>query len=83
MYAGWCLLLARTDPAARKRRGISYFLLDMRTPGIDVRPIRQATGESHFCEVFLTDVVIPATQLVGPENGAGRWRRRRSAPSGA
>ena len=68
-HADWCLLLARTDPAAPKRRGISYFLLDMRTPGIDVRPIRQATGESHFCEVFLTDVVIPAGQLVGPENG--------------
>ena len=41
----------------------------MRTPGIDVRPIQQATGESHFCEIFLNDVVIPATQLVGPENG--------------
>jgi alkylation response protein AidB-like acyl-CoA dehydrogenase len=71
-HADWCLLLARTDPAAPKRRGISYFLLDMRTPGIDVRPIRQATGESHFCEIFLNDVVIPAAQLVGPENGG--WR---------
>ena len=69
MHADWCLLLARTDPAAPKRRGISYFLLDMRSPGIDIRPIRQATGESHFGEIFLTDVVIPATQLIGPENG--------------
>ena len=68
MHADWCLLLARTDPGAPKRRGISYFLLDMRTPGIDVRPIRQATGESHFCEIFLNDVVTPATQLVGAEN---------------
>ena len=68
-HADWCLLLARTDPDAPKRRGISYFLLDMRTPGIDVRPIRQATGESHFCEIFLTDVEIPAAKLVGPENG--------------
>ncbi|SEP10763.1 acyl-CoA dehydrogenase family protein [Trujillonella endophytica] len=68
MHADWCLLLARTDPQAPKRRGISYFLMDMRSPGVDVRPIRQATGESHFCEVFLTDVRIPATQLVGPEN---------------
>ena len=67
-HADWCLLLARTDPAAPKRRGISYFLLDMRTPGVDVRPIRQATGESHFGEIFLTDVVIPASQLIGPEN---------------
>jgi alkylation response protein AidB-like acyl-CoA dehydrogenase len=71
-HADWCLLLARTDPAAPKRRGISYFLMDMRTPGIDVRPIRQATGESHFCEVFLNDVVIPAGNLVGPENEG--WR---------
>jgi alkylation response protein AidB-like acyl-CoA dehydrogenase len=68
LHADWCLLLARTDPGAPKRRGISYFLLDMRTPGIDVRPIRQATGESHFCEIFLNDVAIPAAQLVGAEN---------------
>jgi alkylation response protein AidB-like acyl-CoA dehydrogenase len=68
-FADWCLLLARTDPSAPKRRGISYFLMDMRTPGIEVRPIRQATGESHFCEIFLNDVQIPASQLVGPENG--------------
>lgn len=72
MHADWCLLLARTDPDAPKRRGISYFLLDMATPGIDVRPVRQATGESHFCEIFLNDVVIPADQLVGPENAG--WR---------
>lgn len=68
MHADWCLLLARTDPDAPKRKGISYFLMDMRSPGIDVRPIRQATGESHFCEVFLDDVVIPARNLVGPEH---------------
>jgi len=67
-HADWCLLLARTDPEAPKRHGISYFLLDMRTPGIDVRPIRQATGESHFCEMFLDDVPIPAGNLVGAEN---------------
>jgi alkylation response protein AidB-like acyl-CoA dehydrogenase len=68
LHADWCLLLARTDPAAPKRKGISYFLLDMRTPGLDVRPIRQATGESHFCEMFLDDVVVPAANLVGAEN---------------
>ncbi|HUO38187.1 MAG TPA: acyl-CoA dehydrogenase family protein, partial [Mycobacterium sp.] len=67
-YADWCLLLARTDPTAPKRHGISYFLLDMSSPGIDVRPIRQATGESHFCEIFLNDVVIPAANLIGAEN---------------
>ena len=67
-HADWCLLLARTNPDAPKRKGISYFLMDMRSPGIDVRPIRQATGESHFCEVFLDDVVIPAANLVGAED---------------
>lgn len=72
MHADWCLLLARTDPDAPQRHGISYFLMDMRTPGIDVRPIRQATGESHFCEIFLSDVVLPAEQLVGPANQG--WR---------
>jgi len=68
MHADWCLLLARTDPNAPKRKGISYFLLDMRTPGVDVRPIRNAVGESHFCEIFLNDVAIPAANLVGAEN---------------
>jgi alkylation response protein AidB-like acyl-CoA dehydrogenase len=68
MHADWCLLLARTDPEAPKRKGISYFLLDMKTPGVEVRPIRNAVGESHFCEIFLTDVQIPEANLVGPEN---------------
>ncbi|MGE2714037.1 acyl-CoA dehydrogenase family protein [Mycolicibacterium litorale] len=68
MHADWCLLLARTDPDAPKRRGISYFLLDMTTPGVEVRPIRNAVGDSHFCEIFLSDVVVPAANLVGAEN---------------
>ena len=68
LHADWCLLLARTDPDAPKRHGISYFLLDMTTPGIDVRPIRNAVGDSHFCEIFLNDVHIPAANLVGDEN---------------
>jgi alkylation response protein AidB-like acyl-CoA dehydrogenase len=67
-HADWCLLLARTDPDAPKRRGISYFLLDMRSPGVEVRPVRNALGDSHFCEVFLDDVTIPDTHLVGPEH---------------
>ena len=84
LHADWCLLLARTDPEAPKRRGISYFLMDMRSPGLDVRPIRQATGESHFCEIFLDDVVIPAVEARrAPRTPAGRSPRRPSAPSGA
>lgn len=68
LHADWCLLLARTDPDAPKRHGISYFLMDMKTPGIDVRPIRNAVGDSHFCEIFLNDVEIPAANLIGEEN---------------
>ncbi|HKV20492.1 MAG TPA: acyl-CoA dehydrogenase family protein [Mycobacterium sp.] len=67
-HADRCLLLARTDTEAPKRKGISYFLLDMATPGVEVRPIRNAIGDSHFCEIFLNDVRIPATDLVGREN---------------
>lgn len=68
LHADWCLLLARTDPDAPKRHGISYFLLDMTSPGVEVRPIRNAIGDSHFCEIFLDDVRIPAANLIGAEN---------------
>jgi len=67
-YADWCLLLARTDPDAPKRKGISYFMLDMRSPGVEVRPIRETTGGAHFCELFFTDVRIPVENRIGAEN---------------
>jgi len=66
------ILLARTDPTAEQHRGISYFVLDMRTPGITVRPIRQMDGTAMFNEVFLDGVRIPAAEIVGDENDG--WR---------
>jgi len=71
-YSDWGLLLARTDLDAPKHRGITAFLLDMRTPGIDVRPLRQITGAAHFNEVFLTDVRVPESSRLGEVNNG--WR---------
>jgi alkylation response protein AidB-like acyl-CoA dehydrogenase len=67
--ADWGILLARTDPAAPRQRGISYFVVDMRSPGIEVRPLVEMTGGTHFSEVFLDDVRIPVEQRIGSEHG--------------
>jgi alkylation response protein AidB-like acyl-CoA dehydrogenase len=63
------ILLARTRPEAAKHQGITFFVVDMATPGIDIRPLRQMTGHAHFNEVFLTDVAIPAENVVGEVDG--------------
>jgi len=63
--ADWCLLLARTNQEATKHKGITCLLLDMKTPGIEVRPLRMMSGESVFNEVFFTDVRIPAANVLG------------------
>jgi alkylation response protein AidB-like acyl-CoA dehydrogenase len=66
--AQWCALLVRTDPTVRKQAGISYLLVDMASPGITARPIRQMTGDREFCEVFFDEVRVPRRNLLGMEN---------------
>lgn len=74
--ADWMFCLARTEPDAPKHDGISYLLIDMKTPGLDVRPLRQMTGEADFNEVFLDNVRVPVGNLVG-QRGQG-WKVSRS-----
>jgi alkylation response protein AidB-like acyl-CoA dehydrogenase len=68
-YSNWGILMARTNSDAPKHEGISFFLLDMSLPGIEIRPLKQMTGEAEFDEVFFTDVEMPADALLGPLHG--------------
>lgn len=70
--ADWCYLIVRTDPEAPPHRGLSELVVDMRSPGIEVRPIVDAVGDTHFCEVTFDGVRVPAAHLVGEENGSFR-----------
>jgi alkylation response protein AidB-like acyl-CoA dehydrogenase len=68
-FAGWCTVLARTDPAAPRHRGLTYFIVDMKTPGVSVRPLRQMSGDAEFSELVLDDVPVPADGVLGREHG--------------
>ncbi len=67
--ADWGICLARTDPDAAKHRGITYFLVDMKSAGLDIRPLREITGEALFNEIFMDDVFVPDEMVVGDVNG--------------
>jgi alkylation response protein AidB-like acyl-CoA dehydrogenase len=69
------MLLARTDPDNTKHEGLSYFIVEMNAPGVDIRPLRQITGSSEFNEVYFTDVRIPAENIVGTEGDGWRVAR--------
>jgi alkylation response protein AidB-like acyl-CoA dehydrogenase len=64
----WCELVVRTDPTVAKHKGLTVLLVDMKSPGVDVRPLRQMTGESEFSEIFFRDVCVPAENVLGNVN---------------
>ena len=74
-YADWCFCLVRTD-TSKKHEGISFILIDMRTPGVETRPIKLISGVSPFCETFFTDVKVPKENLVGPLGGGWTIAKR-------
>ena len=66
--ADWCFMLARTDPEQPRHRGLSYFLVDMKTPGITVRPLRSMEGSHLYNEVFFDDVRVPKQNMVAEDS---------------
>jgi alkylation response protein AidB-like acyl-CoA dehydrogenase len=68
-HADWCMLLCRTDPETRRARGVSCLLVDMKSPGIEIRPLRQMTGDAEFNEVFFENVRVPRQNLLGELHG--------------
>ncbi len=71
-YSDWCFALVRTDPDVPKHKGLSFLLIDMKSPGISIRPLRQISGEREFNETFFDDVEVPAENVVGEVNDG--WR---------
>jgi alkylation response protein AidB-like acyl-CoA dehydrogenase len=71
-HSAWCFMLARSDPHSQRYKGLSFFLVDLSTPGVTVNPIKNLAGEPSFCEIFFEDARIPGENLVGKENEG--WR---------
>jgi alkylation response protein AidB-like acyl-CoA dehydrogenase len=67
--ADWCIVVTRSDPESQRHAGLSYLLVDMHAPGVDVRPLRQITGEAEFNEIFFSDVEVPVANVVGEIGG--------------
>jgi alkylation response protein AidB-like acyl-CoA dehydrogenase len=68
-YANWCILLTRTDATAPKHKGLTFFIVDMASPGLTVKPLRQMSGDAEFNELFFDNLEVPAENVVGRENG--------------
>ncbi len=75
-YSDWCFCLVRTSNVGKKHDGISFLMIDMKSPGVEVRPIVLISGESPFCETFFTEVKVPKENLVGPLNGGWTVAKR-------
>ena len=67
--ADWCILVTRSEPGSERHRGLTYLLVDMRSPGVEVRPLRQITGDPEFNEIFFTDVRVPVENVLGDIGG--------------
>src|SRR4051812_46296937 len=70
--ADWCILVTRSDPASEKHAGLTYLMVDMHAPGVEVRPLTQITGDAEFNEIFFTDVVVPVEYRLDDEGNG--WR---------
>ena len=67
--ADWCILVTRSDPGSERHAGLTYLIVDMKAPGVEVRPLRQITGEAEFNEIFFTGVEVPVENVLGDVGG--------------
>ena len=81
--ADWCILVTRSDPESQRHTGLTYLLVDMHAPGVEVRPLRQITGEAEFNEIFFTGVEVPEENVVGDVGGGWQVAMTTSCTSAA